>query len=102
MKNPINMEIEDKISTIRELISKAEANDDYPNKAMLPEGMSKEEFIQNAKAIIENATKWIQPNQMENLQKEEYAESYAYIQSLLDGVLTKFPEYVPIESIRRM
>lgn len=102
MKDLTEMGIEDKLSTIRELIAKAEKDDDYSNRLTLPEGMNQEEFIQDAKAIIENAAKWIQPNRIENLHEAEYVESYAYIQSLLDGVLTKFPEYIPSEAVRRV
>lgn len=102
MTDLTDMTIEYKLSTIRELISKAKKDNNYLNRIILPEGMSAEEFFLDAQVKIDTAAKWIQPKRMENLQEAEYAEAYAHIQSILDGILNRFPEYTPSESFRHI
>lgn len=90
------MTIEDKIENIKRLLDSDDAS------LKLPNGTSKESFIEYANKIISQARELLNPNGIENLKDEEKIEAYATLHSSLDGILNCFLEYNPSVASHKM
>lgn len=93
LNNLEEMQISNKISTVRELVKKAQDNEVYSTQVSLPADFTEEEFYSYALSVADSAENLISPTGIDNLLDAEKAEAYANLSSAMDFILMCFPEY---------
>lgn len=93
LNNLEEMQISDKIATVRGLVNKAKENEVYSTQVSLPEDFSEEEFYTYALNVADSAENLVSPSGIDNLLDAEKAEAYANLSSAMDFILMCFPEY---------
>lgn len=92
-RNVEEMQILDKISTVRVLVEKARTEESYSTQVTLPANYSEEEFYSYALSIADTAEELTSPKGIDNLLEAEKIEAYANLNSAMDFILLCFPEY---------
>lgn len=93
LNNLDEMQLLDKVTAVRNLVEKAKSDSNYSTQVKLPDDVSEDEFYSYALGTADSAENLLSPTGINNLLDQEKQEAYANLNSSLDFILMRFPEY---------